>query len=402
MHAAGCSSPQARPYSSSVSNPSASGFAHTTGSPPREAIRAAAEALRAGRLAIIPTETVYGLAVSAGSETGLQHVRALHAALQSPAVRLPTWHAPDASNVADVLGLVSPLHLRMVERLLPGPVRLIVPINDSVSKRLTQRLALAPGALEDASEFGVRVPDHEVARELLTLAGCTVLAERASPLGFGNGRSLDASALATAAARSIVCVDAGPTQYGAPSTSIRLLESGGYRVIGAGALDESAIRRRIERLFLFVCTGNTCRSPMAEAIARDLLTRAGHEGAAGSGGGTPRVIVDSAGTSAYPGAPATPEAVEALAAMNIPMTRHTSAPLTRAMLAEAEVVYAMTESHAHAARSIDPSSAAKIAVLDPDGGDIADPIGAPLSVYKSTARTIQGHIETRLRALGLL
>lgn len=376
-----------------MSNPSASGFAHTTGSPPREAIRAAAEALRAGRLAIIPTETVYGLAVSAGSETGLQHVRALHAALQSPAVRLPTWHAPDASNVADVLGLVSPLHLRMVERLLPGPVRLIVPINDSVSKRLTQRLALAPGALEDASEFGVRVPDHEVARELLTLAGCTVLAERASPLGFGNGRSLDASALATAAARSIVCVDAGPTQYGAPSTSIRLLESGGYRVIGAGALDESAIRRRIERLFLFVCTGNTCRSPMAEAVARAIVS---DRPPLATGLARVPIRIASAGVAAGDGQPMTPEAVSALSDMGVSAGRHRSRSLTRELIREAEAIFVMTRSHRAAVLDIDRAAAGKVSLLSPEGRDIPDPIGGTLADYRDALATIRDAVEQRL------
>lgn len=108
----------------------------------------------------------------------------------------------------------------------------------------------------------------------------------------------------------------------------------------------------------------------------------------------------SAGLGAWPGAPATPEAVEALRQLGISMGPHASRPLTREMLEDADQVFTMTRSHADAARDMAPEAATKITTLDPSGNggaDIQDPIGSPLSVYLDTARTIQRLIEARLR-----
>jgi protein-tyrosine phosphatase len=128
---------------------------------------------------------------------------------------------------------------------------------------------------------------------------------------------------------------------------------------------------------------------MAQAIAQDLLMRSPPKGL--------RVHVDSAGTGAEVGSPPSRETVDALASVGAEPTRHLAQQVTKSMLESATAVYAMTNAHRRVLTSLAPDLASKIHLLDPQGKDVADPIGRGTEVYRHTAATLREMVSQRLQ-----
>ena len=132
-----------------------------------------------------------------------------------------------------------------------------------------------------------------------------------------------------------------------------------------------------KKLIVFVCTGNTCRSPMAEAIFKSMLTDSWLDD----------WYVCSRGISAYPGQPAAKNAVEVMREFGCDLSSHRAANLTDSELDAADIFICMTAEHAKILK-MSGVNESKIEVLN-----VADPFGGNIETYRLTAAEIKRKLE---------
>jgi tRNAThr (cytosine32-N3)-methyltransferase len=129
---------------------------------------------------------------------------------------------------------------------------------------------------------------------------------------------------------------------------------------------------------LCVCTGNTCRSPMLTTLLRGLISQRGLDG----------IRVESAGTGASEGEPATPLAVSTIAGFGLDLRSHRSRHIGGIDIAKVERVLCMTSSHAAYVRSLGVP-ANRIEVVNAEQGGVPDPFGGTAADYELCARTLE-------------
>ena len=345
-----------------------------------------AEALQAGQLVAFATETVYGVAAVASDGEAMERLRELKNRPERPfSVHIP-WPEDVRRYVADVGSSAA----KVIHKAWPGPITLVLDTGGEFPDPRLQGAGLHD-VLTGEGRVGLRCPDAPIARMMLESVEGAVVASSANLSGHPSPRS-GREVLADLDGRIDLLIDSGATVYGGDST-ILACNSDGWEILRAGVRDSADIERIMATMYLFVCTGNTCRSPMAAGLAVKALCdkfNCDANGLAEHG-----LCVESAGVFAFPGGRASPQAVEALEKLGADITQHVSQKLTSELINCSDVVFCFTGLHVSEARCLAPSATAKIRLLDPDG-DIPDPIGADVSVYLDIARRIDRSFRTYL------
>lgn len=351
----------------------------------RDVVHRAVQALAEGQLVALPTETVYGLAASACLADAVER---LVQAKGRPGGQPMALAIKSAEEATDFVPDLVPLARRLARRCWPGPVTLVVDNRrkDGLTELLPEavRKVVAPNGT-----IGLRVPANDVAQDVLRMITGPIVLTSANRSGEAEAVTA-ADVVAALGADVAMVLDDGPCRYGQPSTVVRVQNSR-FEVLREGVVAEATLRRLANLMVLLVCTGNTCRSPMAELLMRarfaecwkcklDELEERG-------------VVVVSAGIAAAPGCPPSSEAVQVMREQGLDLTRHEAQPLTEQLVRHADLILTMTQNHLQSITERWPSAADRACMLLPEKADVADPIGQTVGAYRDCAEQIAAGIK---------
>jgi L-threonylcarbamoyladenylate synthase len=360
----------------------------------QEAMKAAGKIITGGGVVIYPTETVYGLGANALDPKAVGRVfRVKGRGPDKPLIVL----ARDFGQIKKLVSEIPPWARTLMGLFWPDGLTLIMSASPSVPREL----------LAGGTSIAVRISGHPVVRALMQVIGVPLISTSANR----SGRK--APVTAAAARREMgdrvdLIIDGGPADGGKPSTildvrteSVQLVRSGRIsadeiRKVVPLEIEESA-PPKARGSILFVCSGNTCRSPMAQGLFRKMLSSRDLTG----------IEIRSAGISAAEGTPPAALAQQVVRDQDgVDISAHRARLLTTTLLEEADIVLAMSLSHARQIESLGRRFARKTYLLTsypawehPDPDDIEDPVGGTRTDYLRVYGRIREQLERILPAV---
>lgn len=351
---------------------------------PQGAIQSAIQSLHRGELVVLPDECGLAL-VGRGDRPGA--VSRLHELRPHWKSGIASLALPDGQCLLDYT-VRSAAGAKLCSRCWPGPLVLLAELSPN---RLASALPAEVQSWIAGSEHGTAafsLPGHEVQQLVLQHMPAPLLSLTVPTLGVAPTTPVSGTELTLVQ---------GSPRYDLPPTVARVQDDQ-LEVIQSGVYSDRMLQQQMCDVFLFVCTGNTCRSPMAEALFRRLLARRMNctdEQLAEQG-----VIVSSAGVATRGGSPASRETIQLLLEDHgIDLREHASQPVTRELLQRADVIITMTAAHREAILNAFPEHANKVRLLSSTGEDVVDPYGGSLAEYRQCRDQIQRALEELIEDL---
>lgn len=356
-------------------------------------IKKAAKIVANGGLAAFPTETVYGLACRVSSKS-LARLGELKGRDQS---KYYTLHIGDKSQFERYVPKPSLREKKLVQNAWPGPVTIIFELNDDEIQG--PRKTLDKEVLKNLyknNSIGIRCPDNVIASAFLREVPFAVVAPSANY--SGDEPAVTSEQVANNFNGKIeIILDGGSTKYKQSSTVAKMGKKG-VEILRQGVYSQGQITDFCTVEVLFICTGNTCRSPMAEGVfAKETAEKLG---CTVDRLGQMGYKISSAGVMGVTGWPASAEAVSVCRTDGVDISGHTSSALTEKLISRSDLIYAMSREHVEYVRRLSPQSSDKVMLLANDR-EVPDPIGQDEVFYKKCFAMIKDAAARRISELKL-
>ena len=319
-----------------------------------------------GAIAAIPTETVYGLAVDPENAKSLG--RLYDVKQRSKDMPISIALADKNKAISEYFAILPPFGYRLIEQFWPGPLTIVY-------------------FDKNEEKIGIRIPSDEIAREVLSKFKKGIYLTSANL--SGSKEAMSALEVENIFDGNIdLIVDAGDTLYRKASTVVDLTLYP-FKILREGVVPEKdIIDIFIKKRIVFVCTGNSCRSPMAQVLLEKYLNEVKpylsgrHE-------------IISRGVSTINGLPASVYAASVIKQKEgIDITGFTSCLLDRETILSSDLIFTMEDAHTDYILNFEPTAEGRVFGLKkflPSDleKDIPDPIGKNIADYEQVYSLIK-------------